>query len=94
MVVPFPIQPQGQINTMMELKVTLDFACCHCAHQVGVTLKCEGKGLAEGHKAVASVNVPCPTCGTINQLYFRPSGTVQAVAPYRAPRQMPVPSLN
>ena len=79
---------------MPELKVTLDFACCTCNNGVSVTVQCSGKGLAAGHKAVASVNVPCPTCGTINQLYFKPSGTVQAVAPYRAPRQMPVPSLN
>jgi len=79
---------------MMELKVMLDFDCCSCGHQVGVTLKCEGKGLADGPRAVASVNVPCPTCGTINQLVFKPSGSVQAVLPYRVPRQMPVPSLN
>jgi hypothetical protein len=82
------------MNIMMELRVTLDFACCTCARAVGVTLKCEGKGLAEGPSTVAAVNVPCPNCGMINELYFEPSGTVHAVAPYRAPRQMPVPSLN
>jgi hypothetical protein len=86
--------PQGQINIMMELKVTLDFACCTCTRPVGVTLKCEGKGLAAGSTAVAAVLVPCPNCAAINQLYFEPSGTVRAVAPYRITRQMPVPSLN
>jgi hypothetical protein len=79
---------------MRELQVTLDFACCCCAHTVSVTLKCEGVGLAAGKRAVASVNVPCPTCGAINQLAFSPTGTVRTVAPYRVPRQLPEPSLN
>jgi hypothetical protein len=79
---------------MMELEVTLDFACCTCQRPVGVTLKCEGKGLAAGPGTVAAVNVPCPNCGAINQLCFEPSGTVHAVSPYKTPRQMPVPSLN
>jgi hypothetical protein len=30
----------------------------------------------------------------VNQLYFEPSGTVRAVAPYQAPRPMPEPSVN
>src|SRR5215468_7631787 len=60
------VQPEGQIKTMLELKVNLDFECSHCSHSVGVTLACKGKGLAEGPGTVAAVNVPCPTCGTIN----------------------------
>jgi hypothetical protein len=79
---------------MMELNVTLDFACSHCAQSVGVTLKCEGKGLDAGLRTVAAVNVPCPTCGAVNELYFEPSGRVHAVSPYRGPRQVPMPSLN
>jgi hypothetical protein len=79
---------------MMELEVILDFACCHCGKTVGVTLKCEGKGLASGRRAVAAVHVPCPTCGHINRLYFEPNGTVHAVSPYSGPRQMPEPSMN
>jgi hypothetical protein len=79
---------------MRELNVTLDFACCCCSHDVGVTLKCEGQGLATGARVIASVNVPCPNCGTINQLAFNPTGTVHTVAPYHGPRQLPEPSLS
>ena len=79
---------------MTELEVKLDFACTYCGHTVGVTLRCAGKGLTAGVRTVAAVNVPCPTCGAVNQLYFEPSGTVRAVAPYAGPRQVPEPSLN
>ncbi len=79
---------------MMELQVILDFACCFCDHSVGVTLKCEGKGLIAEERPVATVNVPCPTCGLVNQLLFEPSGTVRGVAPYKAPRHLLEPSLN
>jgi phage FluMu protein Com len=79
---------------MMELKVTLDFECCYCAAPIGVTLRCEGKGLAAGLRTVAAVKVPCPTCGAINQLFFEPSGQVRAVARLAAPRPLPEPSLN
>jgi hypothetical protein len=78
----------------MEQIVSLDFACCHCAEPVGVTVKCAGEGLANGTRAVAAVNVPCPTCGAVNQLCFEPNGTVRGVAPYRGSRQVPEPSLN
>ncbi len=79
---------------MMELKVILDFACCRCNESVSVTVKCSGKGLAGGSRTVAAVTVPCPTCSQINQLYFEPSGTVRAVAPYKNPRLRLEPSLN
>ena len=79
---------------MIELNVSLDFACCNCKQSVGVTLKCEGKGLAAGPWTVASVKVPCPNCHADNLLYFEPSGTVHAVSPCRSPRQVPEPSLN
>ncbi len=78
---------------MLELKVTLDFACCVCGHTVNVTLKCAGKGLLAGARTVAAVNVPCPTCNSINQLFFEPCGTVRGVAPVPA-RHVPEPSLN
>jgi hypothetical protein len=80
---------------IMELTVTLDFACCGCEGPVSVTLHCTGKGLAgdQAH-SVASVNVPCPDCGQINQLFFEPAGQVHNVKPYHGPRPLPVPSLN
>ena len=79
---------------MMELQVVLDFSCYFCHHCVGVTLKCEGKGLIEEEHPVAAVNVPCPTCGLVNHLLFEPNGTVRGVAPYKAPRHYLEPSLN
>lgn len=79
---------------MMELKVTLDFACCGCQETVSVTLKCAGKGLNNAGRSVATVPVPCPTCQTVNQLYFEPNGTVRAVTRASRPRPLPEPSIN
>jgi hypothetical protein len=78
----------------MELKVILDFACCTCARPVSVTVKCTGQGLAAGPRTVATVNVPCPNCGGVNELYFEPSGRLHAVAPHAGARQLPEPSVN
>jgi hypothetical protein len=79
---------------MMELKVNLDFACCSCKLPVGVTVKCEGKDLWAGSRTVAAVNVPCPHCSKLNQLYFEPNGTVRAVAPCRSRPHEVEPSIN
>ena len=79
---------------MMELKVTLDFRCCACDQNVSVIVQCAGKGLAAGTRAVAAVNVPCPTCGCVNKLYFEPSGIVRAVVPYDSRRPVLEPSVN
>jgi len=53
------------MHVMMELRVTLDFSCCICGQNVTVTLQCAGAALAA--QPVASVNVPCPGCGQVNQ---------------------------
>jgi len=79
---------------MTEMLVDLDFACCKCGESVGVTLKCEGKGLLGGAHSVAAVKVPCPTCCNVNELYFEPSGAVRAVRPSRPLWGLPEPSLN
>ena len=79
---------------MLQVDVTLDFACCTCERPVSVTVRCVGKGLAGGARTVAAVNVPCPNCGNVNRLYFEPSGTVRDVVPYRGPRQVLEPSVN
>jgi hypothetical protein len=78
----------------MEREVILEFACCHCKHSIGVTLKCSGKGLSACHAAVATVDIPCPTCSSINELVFDPSGTVHLVRPQRRLLRIPAPSLN
>ena len=39
-------------------------------------------------------DIPCPNCGSVNQLHFEPNGTLHAVAPYPAVRRLPEPSLN
>jgi hypothetical protein len=84
------------MTTMLELKVSMDFACCTCHHTVGVTLECKGKGLIGGLRTVAAVNVPCPTCGQIIELYFEPSGRIHSVAPHSGSgsRAVPEPSMN
>ena len=79
---------------MIEVMVSLDFPCACCDQAVGVTVKCEGKGLTTAARTVAAVNVPCPGCGAVNKLYFEPNGTVRAVTPCPGPRQVPEPSLN
>jgi phage FluMu protein Com len=78
---------------MLELEVSLDFSCCICLHDMGVTLRCAGKGLAGGAKARAAVKVPCPTCGNMNKIVFAPDGTLHHVAPAEA-SLVPEPSLN
>jgi phage FluMu protein Com len=80
---------------IMELMVTLDFACCGCEDQVSVTVHCSGKGLyGDQAHCVAAVQVACPHCDMVNQLFFEPSGQVRNVAPYRAAWPMPQPSVN
>ena len=79
---------------MMELNATLDFACCGCEQPVKVTVQCTGKGLGLQAETIASVNVPCPTCGQVNQLFFEPSGRVRSVRPYSCFRVLPEPSVN
>ena len=77
-----------------EVRVTIDFACCSCEQSIGVTLKCQGKGLHSGSRAVVSVNVPCPTCNCINQVFFEPNGTLRSVCPGRGPARSLEPSMN
>jgi len=78
---------------MREVRLTLEFACCHCRGSVSVTVECSGKGM-ETERFVACVSIPCPDCQRINQLYFDPDGTVHAVEPYRNPQRLAEPSLN
>jgi endogenous inhibitor of DNA gyrase (YacG/DUF329 family) len=79
---------------MVELELVLDFACSGCGKPVSVTVKCAANDVAMAGRNVATVNVPCPTCGSISKLYFQPDGTLRAVAPYVMPRLMPEPSIN
>ena len=78
---------------MTELKVNLDFACHSCHQPVGVTVRCAGPMLNLTTKVLASVAVPCPSCGHVNKLLFGPDGTVHAVTPHLPPR-VPEPSAN
>jgi hypothetical protein len=79
---------------MLEVEVTLEFACCVCDQPVSVRLLCSGKGLTAGPRAVAAVNVPCPSCGLVNRLSFEPTGVIRSVEPYTSPRLAPEPSVN
>jgi phage FluMu protein Com len=76
---------------MMELKLTLDFSCCDCKESVSVTVQCRG---ALGSETLAAVNVPCPTCHSINQLSFQTNGTIRSVRPCLGRRLLPEPSVN
>ena len=78
---------------MTELELSLDFACHCCCRPVGVTVRCAGTALTRTAKVLASVAVPCPTCGRVNNLTFEPDGTVLAVTPH-APTRLPEPSRN
>jgi len=84
----------GASKHHMEVEVDLHFSCCVCLHGVSAKVRCSGKGLQAGPRGVAAVNLPCPNCGRVIQLCFEPSGAVRAVAPYRAPCQVPQPSVN
>ena len=77
---------------MMDVKITLDFSCCGCEESVKVTIQYRGEDLRG--EAVAAVKVPCPTCGSINQVCFEPSGTIRSVSPCPTVRPVPEPSLN
>ena len=79
---------------MMELNVIVDFACCLCAYELNVELRCTGKGLAAYPGAVAAVRVTCPDCGNTNQVYFEPNGTVRAVSPIPPGLARLEPSIN
>ena len=80
---------------MQELTATLEFACCGCPQAVRVTVRCSGPDLGRmGRTTLASVRIPCPTCGQVNQLVFEPCGRVRSVRPYTSYRVVPEPSLN
>jgi hypothetical protein len=80
------------MNTMMELKLTLGFACCGCEENVTVTVQCRGEKLRD--QDLPSVRVPCPTCGTINDLSIEANGTVRSVRQAVCYRPLPEPSVN
>lgn len=79
---------------MLELEVRLDFACCCCQNDLGVTLKCTGSGLSFNPRGHASVKVPCPTCGEILRLKFSTDGTVHHVEPVLQVLHVAEPSYN
>ena len=66
------------MHAMMDVKRTLDFSCCGCEECVRVTVQYNREDLRG--EALAAVKVPCPSCGTINQLAFDIHGTVRSGA--------------
>jgi hypothetical protein len=78
---------------MLALEVRLDFSCCLCGHAVGVTLRCEGEGLADN--PLTAIKVPCPTCGGNNILHFTPEdGRLHRVTRERHYGLIPEPCTN
>jgi hypothetical protein len=60
---------------------------------VGVTLKCEGQGLADN--PLTPVLIACPTCNQRNQIWFTPEdGRVHRVTRERQYEGVPEPSWN
>jgi hypothetical protein len=59
-----------EFGFMLALEVRFDFSCCQCGHALGVTLRCEGHGLAGNPMTI--VSVPCPTCKEPNLIHFTP----------------------
>ena len=79
----------------MEIQLSLSFACCCCNLSITATLKCTGVGAANPAEAsIASVHVPCPDCGQVNQLVFDTRGKVRDVRPAALAQPAPEPSLN
>ena len=80
---------------MQILTATLAFACCNCPQAVRATVRCSGPNLGRlGGTTLASVEIPCPACGQVNQLVFEPCGQVRSVRPSPYNRAIPKPSLN
>ncbi len=78
---------------MVALEVRLDFTCCHCASPVGVTLWCEGRGLADN--PLTMIALACPTCAQANQVHFTPEdGRLHRVTRDRVFAGVPAPSHN
>lgn len=76
---------------MVELLLDLEFACCSCECPVGVTVRCEGKGLTDRRTVVAACHVTCPHCQQENRVCFEPGGEIRDVGPAH---QVVLPSLN
>jgi hypothetical protein len=79
---------------MSELQLNLDFDCQECEGSVNITVKCQGQGLAHGPRSVAAVKIPCPHCGSVNQVCFHPTGTVVAVNLMQVSCRLLTPSIN
>lgn len=80
---------------MMDVRLTLDFACCHCESPVSATVQCRGKWpWNDPSRPRMGVVIPCPDCQRVCRVAFDPGGTVHAVEPYREPRHSLAPSYN
>ena len=79
---------------MMDVNVTLQFACRSCEQGVTVMVQCQGEVLPDNERGLAAVNVPCPACGQVNHLAFDACGRIHAVRPAPSIRSFAEPSLN
>ena len=77
---------------MLSLLLCLRFCCTGCGDLIDTTLQCEGQGVAENDGAI--VRIPCPGCGTKNQVIFTPDGTIHGVTRSRTYERIPEPSVN
>jgi hypothetical protein len=80
---------------MTQLELSLEFACQACEGSVGITVQCRGRGLDQDSEAVARVRVPCPNCGCISAVSFRPAtGELLESTPIDLPWFAPLASIN
>jgi len=77
---------------MLSLLLCLKFGCTGCGDPINATLQCEGHGVADNAGAI--IKIPCPCCGTKNDLVVTPDGAIHAVTRTRTYERIPEPSLN
>ena len=76
---------------MLSLLLCLKFGCTGCGDPIDATLQCEGAvDIAGG----TIIKIPCPCCGTKNDVVATPDGTVHGVTRTRTYARIPEPSVN
>lgn len=78
---------------MLSLLVCLKIMCTGCGDPMDTTLQCEGRQ-GRDEETGALIKIPCPCCGTRNQVAFTTDGTIHAVTRARTYERIPEPSVN
>jgi hypothetical protein len=84
---------ESRIKGPSLMDIDLNFTCCECGRPVALTVNCQGDAAA-ATTTVASVRIPCPSCGTIIRVAFAPDGTLHHVVAQAQLLRWAEPSLN